>query len=93
MAGWKPNGAPSPRQAKRHPGAVAKPLTTIAHHTHKALTTIASKASQKPLTSINGQLAAINVKKPREAQNQRKRKYPQKKTQQAQAKIHEQEIE
>ena len=68
-----------------HSHAVAKPLTTIAHHTHKALTTIASKASQKPLTTINGQLAVINVQPPREAQKQtRKRKYPHKKPQQTQ---------
>ena len=53
-----------------HSKAVAKPLTSIACYTHKALTTIASKASQKALTTINGQLAAINVKTPREAQKQ-----------------------
>ena len=55
---------------------------TIARHTHKALTTIASKASQKALTTINGQLAVINVKTPREAQiptQEAKRKYPRKK--------------
>ena len=49
---------------------MAKPLTSIACYTHKALTT------------INGQLAVINVKTPREAQiptQEAKRKYPRKK--------------
>ena len=66
--------------AHPHSHAVEKPFTTIASHTHQALTTIASKASQKTLTSINGQLAVINVHPPREAQKQvHKPKYPHKK--------------